>query len=171
MISDRKPRYRFLVDSNVWLDAFVDRSRNHDAATSFLKSARLHGIPLFTAIEVTKDVYYLVSLELKRMQRAQNGVVTEAFANAVREAAWSCVSTMRRQSTIVAADMGDMVEATALRANHDDYEDNLVIAAAMRAGATHIVSSDRQLQAHSPVACVGIEEALGLMGDDTLPQR
>ena len=163
MISDGKPRYRFLVDSNVWLDAFVDRSRSHDAAASFLKKARLRNIPLFTAIEVTKDVYYLVSLELKRMQRAQTGTVTEPFANAVREAAWSCVSTMRRQSTIVAADMSDMVEAITLRADHDDYEDNLVVAAAMRAGATHIVSSDRQLQAHSPIACIGIDEALELI--------
>ena len=156
---------RFLIDTNVWLDAFIDRSRNHDTASTFLKNARLSNTPLFTSIETTKDVYYLVTLELKRMQRREVGEVTETFANAVREAAWSCITTMRRNSTIVAADTSDMVEAIALRADHDDYEDNLIIAAAIRANATHIISSDKQLQACSPIACVGPKEALELMNN------
>ena len=163
------PQLRFLVDTNVWLDAFIDRSRNHDTASTFLKDARLSNTPLFTAIEATKDVYYLVTLELKRMQRREVGKVTELFANAVREAAWSCVTAMRRNSTIVAADASDMVEAIALRADHDDYEDNLIIAAAIRANATHIISSDKQLQACSPIACIGLDEALELMGAPQSP--
>lgn len=161
MSAENKPV--FLVDSNVWLDAFIDRSSRHDAAYTFLKESRLHDIALTTPIEVTKDVYYLVSCELKRMQRAECGTVTPEFANAASEAAWSCLSVMRRNAVIVAADSNDMIEATVLRAEHDDYEDNLIIAAAMRARATHIVSSDKTLQKHSPIPCIGIDEAIDIV--------
>lgn len=152
-----------LLDTNVWIDFFVDRSRRHEAAVSLVKAARAHDVPLFTAIEATKDVFFTVACELKRMQRDETGTVTEAFANAANEAAWSCLSTLRRQSCIVAADASDMVEAMVQRASHGDYEDNLVVAAAMRASATHIVSSDKQLQKRSPVDCIGIEEAVCLI--------
>ena len=150
----------FLVDTNVWVDFFVDRGRNHNAAVAFVTAARKNNAPLFTTIESTKDVFFIIACELKRMQRAATGNVTEPFARAADEAAWSCLSALRKHSVIVAADESDMIEAMVQRANHGDYEDNLVIAAAMRAGATHIVSSDKQLQTQSPIPCIGIAEAI-----------
>ena len=165
----RQRELSFLVDSNVWLDAFIDRSVMHEDANGFLKRAYESGTALYTAIETTKDVYYLLSCELKRMQRAECGTVTEPFANAVNEAAWSCLSVMRRISTVVAADAHDMIEATVMRSDHEDYEDNLIIAAAQRAQVSHIVSSDKALQKHSPIPCIGIREALEIMG--TEPHR
>lgn len=153
----------FLVDSNVWIDAFIDRSARHELANSFLKEARLRDAALFTPVESTKDVFYLVTCELKRMQREETGAATEAFACAASEIAWSCVTAMRRFSTVVGADASDVVEATALRADHDDYEDNLIVAAALRACVTYIVSSDKTLQRHSCVPCIGLEEALKLV--------
>ena len=152
-----------LVDTNVWVDAFIDRSVNHEAAALFLKRARLAHVPIFASLEATRDMSFLVSAELKRMQRDEKGTVTQQFANAVNEASWSLLQTMRRTATVVGADSSDMVEALALRAKHADYEDNLVMAAALRCRATHIVSSDKQLQAHSPIPCISIAEALALL--------
>ena len=157
-----RPGLAFLVDTNVWIDFFIDRGRNHDSAVAFMLASREHGIPLFTPIGSTKDVYFAVACELKRMQREEAGLVSEEFANAADEVAWSCLSALRKQSTVVAADASDMVEAMVQRSVHGDYEDNLVIAAAMRASATHIVSSDVRLQRHSPIPCMGIAEALEL---------
>jgi len=57
-----------------------------------------------------------------------------------------------------------MIEALVIRANHGDYEDNLVIAAARRSSAAYIVSSDLKPQEHSPVPCIGIDEALKRIG-------
>ena len=152
----------FLIDTNVWIDFFIDRGRNHDLAVAFVLASRERDIPLFTPIGSTKDVYFAVACELKRMQREEAGMVSEEFANAVDEVAWSCLSALRKQSTVVAADASDMIEAMVQRSIHGDYEDNLVIAAAIRASATHIVSSDAQLQRHSPIPCIGIAEALEL---------
>lgn len=156
------PGLAFLVDTNVWIDFFIDRGRNHDDAVAFVLASQERGIPLFTPIEGTKDVFFAVACELKRLQRKEKGAITEQFANAAEEAAWSCLSTLRKHSVIVAADANDMIEAMVQRSNHGDYEDNLVVAAAMRASATHIVSSDAKFQRHSPVPCVSIAEALDL---------
>ena len=152
-----------LVDTNVWVDFFIDRGKNHDSAVSLVKAAIRNEVPLFTSIEATKDIYYIVGSELKRMQREGAGSVSTSFAQAVNEAAWSCLNTVRRQSTVVAADVSDLIEALSLKSVHGDYEDNLVVAAAMRARATHIVSSDTTLQARSPVPCIGIVDALELL--------
>lgn len=150
----------FLLDTNVWVDFFIDRGRNHDPAVNLVAAARTQDIPLFTSIETTKDVYYIVASELKRMNRESSGHLDDSFVRAVNETAWSCLSALRRHSTVVAADANDMIEAMVQRADHGDYEDNLVIAAARRASATHIVSSDASLQAHSPIPCIGIAQAL-----------
>ena len=154
---------RLLVDTNVWIDYFIDRSRSHAAAVSLVSEAQAADVDLFSSIETTKDVFYMLSCEFKRMQREATGEVSEQFAHAANEAAWSCLASLRRRSIVVGADSSDMVEAMARRANHADYEDNLQIAAALRARATHIVSSDKRFQAHSPIPCVSIEEARRLM--------
>ena len=159
--SSAKPR--FLVDTNVWIDYFIDRSVYHDDAIALVATSQSAGIDLFSTIEATKDVFYLVSYELKRMRRDDGGEVSAGFANAVNEAAWSCLTSLRKRSTVVGADSSDMIEAMTQRANHADYEDNLLVAAAMRARATHIVSSDKQLQTHSPVPCISIKEACALI--------
>lgn len=154
------PTTSLLLDTNVWVDFFIDRNLNHDHARKLVKAARAKGVPLFTSIETTKDVFFIVALELKRAQREASRVVTDEFANAVNETAWSCLGSMRRQSTVIGADHSDMIEAMTLRHAHGDYEDNLIVAAAMRAKASHIVSSDEQLRKHSPIPCISVEEAL-----------
>ena len=156
----------FLLDTNVWVDFFIDRSRNHDLAASLVATARCNGIPLYSPIEATKDVYFIVAAELKRLEREASGTVSGSFANATNEIAWSALNTIRRQSTIVGADLSDVIEAIALRNDHSDYEDNLIIAAARRAHASRIVSSDTLLQKHSPIPCIGLQEALELAREE-----
>ena len=153
----------FLVDTNVWIDFFVDRSRRHEEAVDFIVVAQTRGVVLFTPIGATKDIYYIVASELKRMQLEEAGVVTESSARAADEVAWSCLSAVRKRSTVLGADSSDMIEAMVQRAAHGDYEDNLIVAAAMRARASHIITSDVQLQRHSPIPCVSIAEACALI--------
>ena len=159
----------FLIDANVWIDFFIDRGRRHDDAVNLIVAASTHDVALFTPIVATKDVFFIVASELKRMQLEDAGDVSESFTNAASEAAWSCLSAVRKRSTVVAADASDMVESMVQRANHGDYEDNLVIAAAKRACVTHIVTSDEKLRKHSPVPSIGVEEALRLIEHDERP--
>ena len=42
---------------------------------------------------------------------------------------------------------------------HSDYEDDLIIAAAMRAKADLLVTNDAKLCSHAPVAAMSVEDA------------
>jgi len=75
----------FLIDTNAWVDFFIDRSTRHDSAVSLIIECYERGVPLFTSIESTKDVYFAVSCELKRMQRKTSDEASETFANAASE--------------------------------------------------------------------------------------
>lgn len=151
---------RLLLDTNVWLDYFLDRSALHDEAGDLIVEATANGIELLTALPSVKDCYLLVQVELKRMERAANGAVSEGAAKAINEIAWSCVSNMRKLSYIVPSAEDDMIEALIMRDVHPDFEDNLVVAAALRGRADYLVTSDARLLAHQPVPCVSVADAL-----------
>ena len=153
-------RSGLLVDTNVWLDFFLDRSTRHDLAGRFVVAAHSHGVPLFTPLHSVKDIYFLVGLELKRMEREAGNEISGSFADAVDEVAWSCVESVRKQSIIVGADEKDMLEAMMIRPQHSDFEDNLVVAGAKRSGARAIVSSDKKLLAHQCFPMFSLEQAL-----------
>ena len=49
------------------------------------------------------------------------------------------------------------------RCLHEDYEDNLVVAAAKRAHADCLVTNDQNLLKHSPVAALSCTDALAYL--------
>ena len=54
-----------------------------------------------------------------------------------------------------AADLTDeALRAMTYRDLHDDFEDDLLLAAAARVDADYVVTSDRALLRHAPVACL-----------------
>ena len=152
-----------LFDTNVWLDFFLDRSAHHDVAGALVAEANRHDATILTPVTALKDIYFLITLELKRMEREANGSVTESFANAINEVAWACIKSMRRQSVIVGADATDMVEAIVMRPTHPDFEDNLIAAALVRSHADFLVTSDKSLLHHQPVPCLSIDQAIDLL--------
>lgn len=150
---------RVLLDTNVWLDYFIDRSVMHDLAREVVKRCIRNELTILAAAPSTKDCFFLVAQELKRIERAANGSVSESAAATVNEIAWSCVLSMRKLAYIVPVDDSDVIEAAVLRSVHSDFEDNLVVAAAMRAQADYLVTSDKALLAHAPVTCISLDQA------------
>ena len=152
-----------LLDTNVWLDHFIDRSATHDLANSIVMRCIRNDHRILAAAPSTKDCFFLVAQELKRIERSQHGCVSESAAKAINEVAWSCVLSMRKLAYIVPLDDSDVVEAAILRSSHFDYEDNLIIAAAERGRADYLVTSDKVLLAHAPVACISPVRALEIL--------
>ena len=149
------PQTRLLLDTNVWMDYFLDRSSLHDIAGGFIAAAFAdESLTICTAALSTRDIYYLIRRELKQADLSENGSVSEEVAAAANEIAWACLATMRRLSFIVPVDETDIIEATILRDIHSDFEDNLIAAAAKRINAAYIVTSDRQMLAHQPYPCL-----------------
>lgn len=91
---------------------------------------------------------------LKRARRPvrANGRLSEDAAYAAKVTAWACVDHMAALATAVPCDHTDVWLAGKQRRLHGDYEDDLVIAAAMRSGADLLVTYDEELRDHATVA-------------------
>ncbi|MBQ9068149.1 MAG: PIN domain-containing protein [Eggerthellaceae bacterium] len=158
---------RLLLDTNAWIDYFIFRSERCTTTTRLVgKSYESENLQLCTAIASTVDVYYMIQRELKRVARERDGELTESAAHAANETAWACLQSLRKLSYIVPADESDVIEAFIMRNKHPDYEDNLIAAAAKRAGARCIMTSDEGLLKRQPYPCITVEEALALLEED-----
>ena len=156
---------RVLLDTNVWLDAF-DGARSRSRAANELIDACVHkGIDLLYAVGTARDVYYLVGASLKRQARAAGGVLSERQARAISAYAAACVANMDEVATAVGADSSDIWLARKYQRIHEDFEDCLVLAAAQRAKADFLVTSDEALLRHAPVAALSVDDFLALVGE------
>ena len=150
-----------LIDANVWVDYFVNRSsKNKDALALISKSYASDSCLLCTPITSVNNIYYAIRQYLKQEAREDEEPLDEEVAKAANEIAWACLATLRKLSFIVPADENDMIEASILKGIHFDYEDNLVAAAAKRVGAEYIVTSDEQMLARQPYPCRSLVDAL-----------
>lgn len=107
---------------------------------------------LLYPVHIIPDVFYLAFIDVKRLLRGQGS--DELVAQAARTTAWEYVNSMREIATAVAADNSDVWLASKWESLHGDIEDNLVLAAAKRAQADYVVTSDRQLLSHAALAGV-----------------
>ena len=107
---------------------------------------------LLYPVHIIPVVFYLAFIDVKRLLRGQGS--DELVAQAARTTAWEYVNSMREIATAVAADNSDVWLASKWESLHGDIEDNLVLAAAKRAQADYVVTSDRQLLSHAALAGV-----------------
>lgn len=161
-------QYAFTIDTNVLIDFYEGRRGGSAVSKLLVNSCIARGIPLLVACHQLKDLFYCMQLALKGELRSEGIEVTEANAVAARELAWSCVLNAAELFEVVGADASDVWLAAKYRATHPDFEDNLVIASAIRGNATHLVTNDAQLLrntagATSLVHAVTPEEALALV--------
>ena len=148
-----------LLDTNIWLDLYLAERPGHACASRLFRLAAEHDITLLYAIGTIKDVYYLACSHLKRSARAANGgVLTEGAATAAEEVAVSIAANMDSQATAVGADRSDVWTAIRQRGIHRDLEDNMIVAASMRAGASVLVTNDERLLRHCMVAAHTAED-------------
>lgn len=151
---------RLLVDTNVWLDHYLARLPRQRACTALLTAAAEGQAALLVTAPVLKDLYYLLSVQLKRDIRSEKGQVSEEDALAVDELAWACTRNALELASVTPVGAMDVWDAFTLRAAHPDFEDDLLLAAARSAGADAIVTGDRKLAQHAPVPCLTPEEWL-----------
>ena len=63
------------------------------------------------------------------------------------------------------ADSSDVWLARKYQRIHADFEDCMVLAAAQRAKADYLVTSDEALLRHAPVAALSVDDFLALVGE------
>lgn len=150
-----------LLDTNVWIDYYLAQRPGHGSAAELVTIACEKGADLLYAVVSTKDVFYLIAADFKRLARIEGGgELDEGAACAANEVAWGCISHMDDVATAVGCDQSDVWLARKHKGLHSDYEDDLVIAAAIRSNAGCLVTNDEALLRHAPVAALGVDDAI-----------
>ena len=150
-----------MLDTNVWLDYFIASRPGHPASFELIEKAFETKAALAHAAISTKDLYFIVAARIKSDIRAEKGGgITEKDAAIARETAWACLNTLNSFSTPVGCDQTDIWLAEKQRGIHDDFEDDLIIAAAMRCNAKLLVTNDEKLLRHCPVAALSVADAI-----------
>ena len=83
-----------------------------------------------------------ISSEHKAWYRREHGSLSQNAAMAATSLAWDCLSVLSQLATPVPCDLSDIWMANRQRELHSDYEDDLIIAAAIRAQADLLVTND-----------------------------
>lgn len=155
---------RILLDTNVWLDAFLPERAAKSVAWELISLSLRSNVDLLYPVHILPDVFYLSFIDVKRLLRGQAS--DELVAQAARTTAWELVNSMREVATAVGADASDVWLASKWEYLHGDIEDNLVLAAAKRAKVDYLVTSDKKLLNHSALAgvvAVSPEDMLGVL--------
>lgn len=160
-MDERRPLV--LLDTNVWIDYYEGGRPGHRAARALVDGALDRNVPLLYSSLSSKDVFYVVGSVIKQDHRTKHGTLTEAQAAAATATAWGCLDNMAEIACAVGCDQSDVWLARKTRRLHADFEDDLVLAAAQRAGADLLVTSDEQLRRHAPVAALSVPDALAYL--------
>lgn len=154
----------YLLDTNVWLDYYLGFRGGHERARRLVEVVVGHNDTLAYCMTSLKDVFYIVASAFKGIARRESGGdLSEGAAAAAVATAWACVDNMQEIGCAVPLDLSDAWIAGKQRPVHADFEDDLIIAAAMRARADCLVTNDERLLRHCPVAALDVADALSLV--------
>lgn len=145
---------KLLVDTNVWLDVLLPQRTGHAPARELFDFAIQRDIPLLYAATSAKDVFFLTSGILKQEAHRRETLLSEACYKAIAQIAWQCLESMAEVGFAVGCDESDLWLARKHQSIHGDFEDDLIIAAALRADANFVVTRDKSFLAHCPVAAL-----------------
>lgn len=153
--------HAILLDTNIWIDNYVGTRAACNSSRVLIDTCNQLGIQLLISITSLKDVYYLICLELKRESRKK--AETAANSCAIEEVAWKFTQNAATLATIVPTDASDFHTARYFHEMHKDLEDDLILAAMERSSADYLVTNDKKLLLHAPVAAINPGDMLTLL--------
>ena len=152
-----------LLDTNVLVDRYV-RDRPHAAAShALICEAIKQECTLLYPARAIVDLHYQIGMYYKHLAREDNGALSKEDALACQEIAWSCIDNLCEIATAVGLDESDVWLARKYRSFNHDFEDNFVLAAAERAHADYLVTSDKDLLRKATVAALSPEDMLSYL--------
>lgn len=153
-----------LLDTNVWLDYCLADRAGHAAALELIARATARSLTLAITAASLKDVSYLLERYAKAALHAQKKELTEADARAIRALVWSYIDLIDEIAIEVPVGVAETWFARHYRSVCSDFEDCLVFGAAKASKAAYLVTEDKEMLLHAPVAAVCVQDALALIG-------
>lgn len=152
------------MDTNVWLDYCLAERAGHRDAMRLVDVALAGDIGLLVCATSLKDVFYIVARSLKLRVNAETGVVSPQDAAAINRITWALIDNICSVAAPASVGPGDVWMAQRHEDVHGDFEDDLIIATALRTKADLLVTNDKALIVDCPVAAVTVQRALALLG-------
>ena len=152
-----------LLDTNVWLDYHFAERPGHSDAFSLIDAALNNDISLLIASHSVKDFWYIFWQHNKIQSELHDGLPIEEASLVAKRMAWAFTEQIVQIATVVGSDASDAWLALKMQNTHDDYEDNLVVAAALRAKPRLLVTNDQTLLTRCPVAAATPQDALSFL--------
>ena len=149
-----------MLDTNVWLDFFDTDRSNSGNVLALVDYCLRNDIKLLVASTSVTDFAYIFESSAKRKLRSRGAEIDANNASIIHKSALTCINAITQSATIVASSHNDARMALKLCNVHSDYEDNVVVAAALRAKADFLVTDDEALRQHAPIAAYSAEDAL-----------
>jgi predicted nucleic acid-binding protein len=148
-----------LLDTNILLDYCLPNRAGHKTSFQLIDTCLQGDIPLYCAVSSLKDVFYLIERAIRsalsKEEKPNNGVSSEI--------AWGMLERIRDMVHVIGADESDVWVATKCRPLHEDFEDNMIIAACERAGASYLITNDARLREDACVPTLKPSQALALL--------
>lgn len=152
-----------VIDTNVWLDYLFGNRALHEPSKQLIVEAKRQDIPLVIPSHSIKDVFFIFQQQIKAANRISGKQSPETAALCARQSAWAAIDLIMELATVGPSDQSDAWIASRQRSLHPDYEDDLVIACAMRLDARMLVTNDMTLIKHSPVPTLSASDALKVL--------
>lgn len=149
-----------LVDTNVWIAYLLGIRPNCEEATELFEACARQGIALLYAPTTIKDVFYVVPREARRIAKGQGEDVSHVSFSPL---AWASVRKITEVAAAATLSLPECELAYMLRGKHDDFEDNLIIAAAETCNADYVATYDKDLVSHFAPACATPKQLLSIM--------
>lgn len=154
---------RYLLDTNIWLDIFLGGRENHGASNALLRKLIEQESAILYPASALSDVACIIASTLKREARESGCVLDASQLQAIDEVCWACVDNMTELAIIAPLDSADVRIGMKHRAIHNDLEDDLVIAAGLRAEVDFLVTNDKAFLAKSPLPTLSSKDMLALI--------
>lgn len=155
--------YKIVLDTNVVVDYLLGRKPVCDECRHIMMEHAQGNHAVYVSALSLKDAYYLVSMQLKRMERAKEGALSEEMARAANEVAWACVRQLVDCLLVLPAGLSESLRAFTFKPIHPDFEDDLVVASALSANVDYLVTNDDALLRHAPIATLSSADMLKLI--------
>lgn len=128
---------KVLLDTNVILDYSLELREHHYDAFCLINLLSENNDNILVSANVVNDYFYLITTYVKKIYKLKG-----KQANML---AWSFFDNIKEIVGFVGCDESDIFIAKKMRNKNDDLEDNLVVAAAIRADANYLVTNDKNL--------------------------
>lgn len=112
-----------------------------------------------------KDLAYQITSLMKLDARRAGRDITTDIVAAAREAAWLCVRNVLEKAMVAPTGATEVLGAFTYKRVHDDFEDNLVLAALDAVDGHLLMTHDAKLPWHIGESCITAEEGLQLFDE------